>query len=339
MKSKSFGWIVANTRFALLPVVALCLLGVAMSYCGMYFAFASKSVMDIATGASSDSLLNAVLCLCVLIVLQIVIHIVYSVVEIKINCTLTNRLQNNLFSKILTRDYLSVTNYHSGELVNRLSNDVTVISGSVMTLLPTLCMLVAKVVFSFGALYVLDRNFALVCIVILPFVTIAGRIYGKRMKSLHKQCSTAKGNILSYMQEAIRNLLVIKAFVKENMSAAQLGKLQDASMRLNIKRGIISLLANLMFFAVMTFGYYCALVWCAYKISVGIMTVGTLTAILQLFDQLQTPFADFSGIVPSYYQMLASAERIMELENQTADLPLNRHKCSDVQYIKLDNVS
>ena len=62
--------------------------------------------------------------------------------------------------------------------------------------------------------------------------------------TLKKECSTAGGRVLSYMQEAIRNILVVKAFVKEQLSASRLGKLQDASMKLNVKREIISLLAD-----------------------------------------------------------------------------------------------
>ncbi len=339
MKSKGLSWIISNTKFALSAVVLLSLLGAVVSYLDMYFAFASKSVVDIATGASDGKLSDAVISICLLILMQIIVHIIYSVVEVKLSCKLTNKLQNNTFSKILNGDYLTVTSYHTGELVNRLSNDISVISGGVVALVPGICMLVARAVFSFCALYMLDRRFALLCIVILPFVTIAGRVYGKRMKNLHKQCSTANGRVLSYVQETIHSLLVIKAFVKERIAAAQLGGLQDETLRLNVKRNIISVFANLLFFAVMTFGYYCALVWCAYNISIGLMTVGTLTAILQLFDQLQSPFGEFSSVIPRFYRMIASAERIIELEEMPVDQPADIHKCTDFECIRMDGVS
>lgn len=339
MKSKGFAWIVSNTKFAVWSILVLSLLGIAVSYLDMHFAFASKTVMDIATGAISGTLMNAVVVLCILILLQIGAHIIYTLIEVRLRCGLINKIQNKVFRNILESDYLNVTSYHSGELVNRLENDVSVIAGCVTSLMPNLCMLIARAVFSFGALYILDRRFALLCIVILPFVTIAGRIYGKRMKKLHKDCSTAGGRVLSYMQEAIRNILVVKAFVKEQLTATRLGQLQDDSMKLNVKREIISLFANLLFFAVMTFGYYCALVWCAYNISIGLMTVGTLTAILQLFDQLQSPFGELSTVIPRVYRMIASAERIIELEEISEDKEGQTLLCDDFQCVRLDNVS
>ncbi len=339
MKSKGFAWIISNTKFAMGAIVFLSALGVVISYLNMYFAFASKNVMDIATGAVSGTILNAVVVLCVLILMQIAVHIIYSLVEVHLRCRLTNKIQNKVFKTVLSGDYLSVNSYHSGELVNRLANDVSVIAGNVVSLMPNICMLTGRLVFSFGALYILDRRFALLCIVILPFVTVAARIYGKRMKSLHKDCSIAGGRVLSYMQEAIRNILVVKAFVKEQIYASRLGVLQEESKRLSVKRELISLFANLLFFAVMTFGYYCALVWCAYNISLGLMTVGTLTAVLQLFDQLQSPFGEFSSIIPRFYHMLASAERIIELEDIPNDGGDTPHKCDDFRSVRLDNVS
>ena len=61
-------------------------------------------------------------------------------------------------------------------------------------------------------------------------------------------------------------------------------------------------------------GYLLALVWCALKVCANTMTYGTLTAVLQLISQIQTPFVNITKVVPQYYSILASAERIMEIE-------------------------
>ena len=45
-----------------------------------------------------------------------------------------------------------------------------------------------------------------------------------------------------------------------------------------------------------------------------------MTAILQLVSQVQGPFANLSGLVPTFYAMLASAERIKETEDYQTDI-------------------
>jgi ABC-type multidrug transport system fused ATPase/permease subunit len=66
---------------------------------------------------------------------------------------------------------------------------------------------------------------------------------------------------------------------------------------------------------VFTASYYAALVWGALQISLVAISFGTLTAFLQIIDQIKAPMKNISGLIPQFYSMIASAERIMELES------------------------
>ena len=83
-----------------------------------------------------------------------------------------------------------------------------------------------------------------------------------------------------------------------------------------------------MVYVLFTAGYYAALAWGALQISVGAMTFGTLTAFLQIIQQIKAPFRNVSGLIPQYYSMQASAERLMELEEMTDEQA--ESKISDV---------
>ena len=54
--------------------------------------------------------------------------------------------------------------------------------------------------------------------------------------------------------------------------------------------------------------------YCAWGILNNTVTYGTLTAVMQLMSQIQAPFANISGLLPRYYAVIASAERLMEVE-------------------------
>ena len=69
----------------------------------------------------------------------------------------------------------------------------------------------------------------------------------------------------------------------------------------------------------------------------GLITVGVLTAMLQLVGQVQAPFKNLSSVIPQYYSMIASAERIIEIE-QLADEPELNHGLVDCNKI-YDNLS
>lgn len=330
-------WIFCNAKKSAPAIAALAAIGAAMSYLSVRFAFVSRSVVDIAVGSAQGSLGQTVALLFVLIALQMAAHIAYTLVEVRSVCTLSNSIQNSVFRTVLGSDYLSLSAVHSGETVNMLSSDVSVVTSGVLGTVPRVFAVVSQLLFSLWALFTLDSQLALICIVAFPLVTLAARLYGRRMKLLYKQCRASDGRIKAYMQEMIQNVLAVKAFVREELCAARLGTLQIENRRLNVRRGVISILANLMFFVMMTVGYYLALAWCAYKISAGIMTVGTLTAVLQLVGQLQEPFGDFSSLIPGWYATLASAERLISPEDMEQDSPVRT--VSGFEGIDAENVS
>ena len=145
-------------------------------------------------------------------------------------------------------------------------------------------------------------------------VCVFSRIYSRHFKYLHKEVQRTNGIVRSYMQECLENLIVIKSFVNEHAVGGKLDEFQKDNYKVRIKRNTISNLANTMVYVLFTAGYYAALAWGALQISVGAMTFGTLTAFLQIIQQIKAPFRNVSGLIPQYYSMQASAERLMELE-------------------------
>ena len=66
--------------------------------------------------------------------------------------------------------------------------------------------------------------------------------------------------------------------------------------------------------------YIFGVIYCGYGILTGTISYGTLTAITQLITQIQSPFANITGYLPRWYQMIASAERLMEIETFDDDI-------------------
>ncbi|MBR3297322.1 MAG: ABC transporter ATP-binding protein, partial [Firmicutes bacterium] len=61
------------------------------------------------------------------------------------------------------------------------------------------------------------------------------------------------------------------------------------------------------------------IIYCSNGILTGRVSVGTLTAVMHLMNQVRGPFANISGYLPRWYAMLASAERLMEIESFADD--------------------
>ena len=176
-------------------------------------------------------------------------------------------------------------------------------------------MFLTSIVGGFIMLYSIDRVLAGLILAIGPFVLIGARLYSRRYKALHKKCQEADGKTKSFMLEILQNLLVVKSFGNETPVMEKSSGLQNESYRLRIKRTKVSVVAHVGLFLIFNAGYYFAVAFGAYRLSTGTgINFGDFTAILQLVNQIQSPFKQIASLIPQVFSTIASAERMLELE-------------------------
>ena len=307
-------WLHKNTKHIYVMLVVLIALGMLLSYIGVKFALLSKDLMDVAVKAVNGDLFEKMIVIFSMVLFQLLLQSVYSVLNVRVSGRLSISLKENLFNSMMKKDYRKISEYHSGELLNRINSDINVITTGIMNIIPNAISLSYRIILGYFALFGLDRHLALFYLIVGPFILLTARLYSRKMKSLHKKTQETDGKTRSFMQECLQNLLVIKAYKKEDAITKFSRIFQYENFKFTLKRNNISVIMNVLFYLVITAGYYLALSYCAYKISIGLMTVGTLTAILQLVGQVQAPFKDLSSLVPQYFTTLASIERIIEIE-------------------------
>ncbi|MBQ9964829.1 MAG: ABC transporter ATP-binding protein, partial [Clostridia bacterium] len=91
------------------------------------------------------------------------------------------------------------------------------------------------------------------------------------------------------------------------------------NFRQRIRRNTIANLGNTGVYLVLTATYYVALLCGVVMMIAGTLSVGTLAALLQIFEQIQSPLRNASGLLPQYFTMMASAERLYEMEQLTPE--------------------
>ena len=327
-KKSTVKWIAKKSSIVVAKIFISILAAVLTSLLGVRLALSSRDVIDVAIGTTAGNFANESIGLFFIIILQLILSAVSSSIKARVSSRLTIHIKQSVFTKLLKKDWQKVSAHHSGELLNRLNSDVNIVVNGVSTILPNVFSLVAKLISAFWAMLILDRTFAFVAIAIGPPVIIAATFYSKKMKLLHKKCQESEGKISALMQESLQNILMIKSFGSEEFISGKSALLQKIAHKLRIKRNTIGIFASSGLFLVFSVAYYATLAWGAYRLSIGLITVGTMTAFLQLINQVQTPFMGLSTVMPQYYSMIASAERIMEIE----DLPDEENKNVSVDF-------
>lgn len=337
-KNDALKWIFKNSRQIFIKLLIIIITSVALATFGVMLALASRSVIDVATGQAKGDLISNSINLFLIIIGQIILQSITSNINIRANGILTLNMKKNIFNHLLQNDWQSVSAYHSGDLLNRINSDVSVVVAGVIGILPTFLSLVTKLVASFWVLFSLDPTFAAFILILGPMVIVFARIYSKKMKIYHKKCQEADGKISSFMQESIQNLLMIKSFKSEEYIVDKSTQLQLFGFKIKIKRNTISIFANIGLYLIFSAGYYMALAWGAYRLSKGMITFGTMTLFLQLISQVQAPFMNLSSLLPQYYNMIASAERIIEIERLPVEISYYEDLNETEVYDSLDKI-
>ena len=280
------------------------------------FSFMLKPVINALEDKNNDLLIRYVIILAsiavVLIVLQIVYRLYYEVSYIDIE----NRLKNNLFKTILNKDYQEIKNTHDEEWIHRLTSDTSVVANSILSILPSLCRMVVQLVLALVAIIVLFPVFGLSLLPFILLVILITYFMRKRLKAYHHLTQEKDGRAKVFLSESLQGLAIVHSFVKEDVFTKKNEQNLEEYKKARLKRNTFNVLCSVGFIVVYYAFYILAIIFCGQKIINGDMTIGFLSAIVALLSQLTGPLGNITSIIPKYYSLIASGERLRMENNQ-----------------------
>ncbi len=342
-KTKPLKWIYKTSKKQHLSLVALIFANAFFSVLSILFAFAIKGVIDGAEEGNANKLLSYAVFIGVIVIFQFFGRITINGLTERIRGKLEMLYRARLFKQITEKKQDKIGAYHSGELMNRITSDVGVVCDGVTSIVPSIVAAGTRLVCAIVALVILDWIFAIAFSVagLLVFI-ILGLLRGK-LKSLHKSAQEADGKVRSFMQECIENLLAVKVFSGGGRVEKKADKLQKDHFNIKMKRKNYSVVGNALYNFIFSAGYLFALIYGSVKLLNGALGYGSLSAILQLVNNVQVPFATLSNVFPKYYGMVASAERLVEIEEVESEgdqaLLDGNEIYSKLKGIKIDDVT
>ncbi|MFC5222595.1 ABC transporter ATP-binding protein [Bifidobacterium leontopitheci] len=308
-----YRWLLGVYGRASWLVAALCVLQAAMAAIAVGYALMMRGAIDAAIARDQTAFVRESVVFAVAIVVQIVLRALAVLVAERARSSMDNRMRSRVFAGILDAPIAESQRHHSGELMNRLTSDVTVVSGSVVSLAPNAASMAIRIVGVVAVMITLAPG--LTALFVAGGVAMVGASFLLRglLKRLHKRVQEAEGRVRSFLQECLESLLVIQAFgVGGKVRALAEQRMRD-HQRARMRRVTVTAVASTGLASAMNVGYLIGFVWCGFGILHGTLSYGTMMAVIQLIGQIQSPFAMIGGMFPQHAAMLASCERLMEL--------------------------
>ncbi|OPZ20931.1 MAG: putative multidrug export ATP-binding/permease protein [Firmicutes bacterium ADurb.BinA205] len=315
MKNNAIKWLYAVPEKKKLYILLLMLVQALNGASGVLYALLLRNIVDNATSHDKAGFRHFVILTILLVIAQIGMRAIIRCLNELSKSTFENIFKARLMHNILRKDFARVSAVHSGEWLNRLTNDTVVVADSYVEILPGLVGMVVKLISTVIMMIVLDRRFACVLLPFGLFLLIFTYALRKIMKKLHKQVQERDGKLRIFLQEHIGSMMMIRTFATEQQTEDEARERMNAHKTARMRKNHFSNFCNIGFGLATNGMYLFGVCYCGYGIILGTISYGTLTAITQLISQIQTPFGNITGYLPRFYAMTASAERLMEIED------------------------
>lgn len=297
-----------------LYIIFLLLVQMVLGISSVFYALLLRGLIDGAVAHDSSKMITYCILFAALVAGQIALRAVLRFLEEYAKATYENEFKSRLFAGLLTHNYGAVTATHSGEWMNRLTSDTVVVSEGLATIVPGVAGMITKMAGALVIILIMEPRFAYILVPGGVLLVLLSYIFRKQLKKLHKQMQEKDGLVRIFLQEHLGSLMIVKAFGKEKDSLTEAESHMSEHKKARMRKNHFSNVCNIGFGAVMNGAYVFGAVYGAFGIYNGTMTYGTFMAMLQLISQIQNPFANITGYLPKYFAMLASAERLMEIE-------------------------
>ncbi len=319
-------WVYKSFKGFLPQTAIACLSSIGYSLTLIALAFFSKNTLEMAQSKKFDNISYCIFAFAIIIVLQIAFSAISYLLRTSVSGKFTISLREKLFINLNNKKYSDLDKFHSGDILNRFTSDVEIVVSNTVSLLPDICSILSKIILGTLAMLLLEWKITLLVLCLGVIVPAIGRIINKRYKYLHKESIRTEGVTRSFLQECFENSIILKTFKSEAPFVKRLNAYMLDNYRFKLKRAILTVISHLGIYSFFTLGYYAVLVWGAVEISKGNISFGLLVAFLQLVSQIRAPLQNVSGILPKYYALIASGERLIELESLEDELALPKPK-------------
>ena len=257
--------------------------------------------------------------ICILIIISIFfknlfLYLAYYILN-PLKNRIVNRLRTELYEKVLHLPIGFFTEKRKGDIISRITNDVSEVEGSVVGTLEGWVRDPLTILVTLGTLFAISYQLTLFVLMCIPVV---GIVIGRISRSLKKGSSDVanlSSESLSVLDETLGGLRVIKAFNSEPLLRNRFfginEKLVTAKNKIGFRRDLASPASELMgviiFTAILFFGGQLVL-------SEQLSLTGSLFIVyLGLFYQLINPTKTLSGSFSNMARGTAAIERIEEI--------------------------
>lgn len=222
-------------------------------------------------------------------------------------------IQKAAFAHLVNADYARIARETTGQLVSRLTNDLSFIQQAAQTSIVAFVRDILSVVALFSVMLYMDWRMTLIILAVCPIAILPVRSIGRRLRTVSRRTQVEQGGVMSRLTEKLAGARLIKAFRLEDYAARrvnenfeQVFQLRMKAVRTRARVGpALEALAGLAVAGAIGFAYW--------RIAAGAGTVGDFLGFVTALLLAAQSMKSLGNVSTATMEGLAAADRIYEL--------------------------
>ena len=229
-------------------------------------------------------------------------------------------LRCQLYAHLQSLSLRYYTDRRVGELISRLSSDVTVVrtvlTGNIATVLQQALTLVGAVMVMFW----LNWRLTLFIIVMMPLVVIVGTILGRAIQRTSTRVQDEIAGATVVAEEVFQNIREVKSFVRESYEIRRFNSAIDVAFRAAVKLLTVRSVFGPIIAFIAFSGLSLILWFGGREVLDGRLTAGELIAFLIYGLTVAGSFAGVIGVYSQFQEALGATKRVFEILDTQPDV-------------------
>lgn len=308
----------------------------------MVFPYVSGELIDIATGKESivaDSIGEATLILLGVLLFQGIVSFFRVILFAKVSENAIANLRTDLYQKIITLPMTFFDKNRAGELISRISNDVSQLQSVMSTTLAEVVRQLITFLTGVIIIFFLAPSLSLFMIGTFPVIIIVGFVFGKFIRKLSKKAQEELAETNVIVEETIQSIQSVKSFTSESFEIGRYKKSMHAVVitalkTANFRGAFISFIIFAIFGAIVGIMWYGALL-----VQSGEMNPGDLVSFILYTGFIGASIAGLGDLFGQVQKAVGASERVMEIQEEISEHGLDKQSLHKLKGdIILDNV-
>lgn len=327
---EEFKWMFSYAKKYKKEIIFYIFLGIFSTIMSLVSSVASKELINIVTGKQTSRAMTMAIVMVSMSLFSLFFNQIMSRITLKINIRIQNEIQADIFDKIIEVNWLDLSKYHSGDLLNRFGSDVGTVAGSAIGWVPKLIVNSFNFFATLALILYYDPTMMILALLNAPVMLFSSKILMSRMRDYDKKVKVMNSEMMSFETETFSNVDSIKSFSLTNLFSRKLKGFQERYKTVNLEYNMFSIKTNLVLSIIGMIIEFSFFGWAVYRLWSGAINYGEMTLFLQQSGRLSSAFNTLVSIVPSTISSTISASRLMEIIN----LPKEENNVETADYLQ-----